>query len=402
LATASYALSLIAGQNIIEDGAVRYFFDTYFEKLTHPLSRAHIGFALAKIGDLARAKRAFSDVITDESGDPTQLPYGSVIRNKAALIKVIIETLKISSTLTELADTAETNIKQLGQEINPSNPLSTQEQSWLLQAGQVLAANKKEPTESGLLSINDKSHKVEKSFSQSLSEDVFSKGVTLVNKGNNSLWVSSVLYGFPKDNPKAAQRGIKIKKSYYTMEGQEADIINKPTVLQGDQFIVIVEGELTSTPSQETINHLLVVDWLPAGFEIESGQLGTITPPEDANQNESPKKDETAQNKSSSSGIFSFNFNNAKQSKDAKGESKEPKIYPWDNLSTTLATEARDDRFVAAVKLTGDVRSFKVAYRVRAVTPGVYGYSGLHVEDMFIPTLYANTDGGKIEIKGKS
>jgi len=90
------------------------------------------------------------------------------------------------------------------------------------------------------------------------------------------------------------------------------------------------------------------------------------------------------------------------QVKDTKGENKETKIYPWDNLSTTLATEVRDDRFVAAIKLTNENRAFKIAYRVRAVTPGIYGYSGLHVEDMFIPTIFANSGGGTIEVKGKS
>ena len=66
-----------------------------------------------------------------------------------------------------------------------------------------------------------------------------------------------------------------------------------------------------------------------------------------------------------------------------------------------MTTEARDDRFIAALKLTEDARTFTLAYRVRAVTPGTYRYSGLHVEDMFIPTIVANTAAETIEIKGK-
>jgi uncharacterized protein YfaS (alpha-2-macroglobulin family) len=344
LAVASYALCLLAGQDIIEDGAIRYFFDTHFEKLPHPLSRAQVGQALAKIGDLPRTKRSFENLMSVEDNDPTLLPYGSMIRNKAALVKVLIDTLKIMPTLTSLGDMAESQIKILGQQI---------------------------PPEKIQLRINDTVMEQDKMLSQTVAEDVISKGVTLSNKGTNPLWVNSVLYGFPKEAPKAVEKGVKVKKAYYTLTGQEVNINNKEGLVQGDQLIVVLSGELLQNASPEVINYMLIVDWLPAGFEIESGRFGMLAEmKEEQEKTSEPKKD--------------------------------AQKLPWDDLTKTLTTESRDDRFIAALKLTDSAKKFTLAYRVRAVTPGEYVYSGLHVEDMFIPTIYANTEAGKVIIKGNA
>ncbi|MDO6749847.1 hypothetical protein, partial [Gilvimarinus sp. 1_MG-2023] len=55
--------------------------------------------------------------------------------------------------------------------------------------------------------------------------------------------------------------------------------------------------------------------------------------------------------------------------------------------------EYRDDRFVAALE-TGDHRSARVFYLVRAVTPGKYRIPGPLLEDMYDPearSVGANT-----------
>jgi uncharacterized protein YfaS (alpha-2-macroglobulin family) len=369
LAAASYAASLLAGQDTIEDGAIRYFFDTYYEKLSYPLSRAQVGQALAKIGDLNRAKRAFEDLMLSQEGDPFLLPYGTAIRNKAALVKVLVETLKATPTFTFLGDMAESEIKILAQNITPSNSLSTQEQAWLLQVGQALTTQSQKtsaPSEKIQLLINDTLIEKETMISQTLKEDVVSKGVTLSNKGNSPLWINTVLHGFPKEAPEAIEKGLKVSRKYYTLAGQEVSLNNKTPLTQGEQLIVVLEGELLQETSPESINYMLVVDWLPACFEIESGRFGV--PP---------------------------------SAKDEQGGESQSK-YPWNDLTKTLTTETRDDRFVAALKLTDSAKAFTLAYRVRAVTPGTYQYPGLHVENMFVPTIYANTAAGALEVKAKA
>jgi uncharacterized protein YfaS (alpha-2-macroglobulin family) len=377
LAAASYALSLLAGQGIIEDGAIRYFFDTYYEKLSHSLSRAQLAMALAKIGDLGRLKVAYKDFNALEDKDPWALPYGSPVRNKAALIKILIDTIKLVPTLTPLGDTVESQIKLLTQEIVGSHNLSTQEMAWLIRAAQALTSKDKGAPAKGdekiQFAINDKGMQADKTVSETLKEDVVSKGVTVANKGTSSLWVNTVLQGFPKEAAKAIQNGVIVERKYYTLAGQEVNLATQKELTQGDQLIVVLKGELTQKTSPEVDHYMLVVDWLPAGFEIDSGRFAAPI---------SSTEDEDKKDKS-------------------KYPLKFPLKFPWDDLSLTLTTEARDDRFVAALELSGEVKKFTLAYRVRATTPGTYTIPGLHVEDMFIPTIYADTAASVLGIKEK-
>ena len=59
--------------------------------------------------------------------------------------------------------------------------------------------------------------------------------------------------------------------------------------------------------------------------------------------------------------------------------------------------EARDDRFVAALDLY-ERRPEKVAYMVRAVTPGSFTMPGVVAEDMYRPDTFARTGSRTIEV----
>jgi uncharacterized protein YfaS (alpha-2-macroglobulin family) len=64
-----------------------------------------------------------------------------------------------------------------------------------------------------------------------------------------------------------------------------------------------------------------------------------------------------------------------------------------DELSRLQQAEYREDRFVA----TADISrywwhyegQFRMAYMVRAVTPGDYVIPGIYVEDLFRPSVYS-------------
>jgi len=58
-------------------------------------------------------------------------------------------------------------------------------------------------------------------------------------------------------------------------------------------------------------------------------------------------------------------------------------------------TEARSDRFLAAVDWTSD-RSLRLAYVVRAVSPGDFRYPAPAVEDMYRPTHRAVGATGRV------
>ena len=79
-------------------------------------------------------------------------------------------------------------------------------------------------------------------------------------------------------------------------------------------------------------------------------------------------------------------------------------VYSWlGQLDAAKVAEARDDRFVAAIDLRRfaerpDTGTFRLAYVVRAVTPGRYTMPGAVIEDMYRPGLFARTGVGTLVI----
>jgi len=102
------------------------------------------------------------------------------------------------------------------------------------------------------------------------------------------------------------------------------------------------------------VRQALVVDLLPAGFEIENTRLS--------------------------------------------GAAKTDQFAWLGDLSTPSYAEFRDDRYVAAVNLDEDHDSFVLAYLVRAVTPGTYRLPGSSIEDMYRPNLRARTAMGNVTV----
>jgi hypothetical protein len=98
----------------------------------------------------------------------------------------------------------------------------------------------------------------------------------------------------------------------------------------------------------------LVVDLLPAGFEIETTTVS---------------------------------------------KSRSTTDYSWlPKLTDATYTEQRDDRFIAALDLKSGAREFTLAYVVRAVTPGEFKYPALVAEDMYEPETTGRTAIGKLTV----
>jgi alpha-2-macroglobulin len=76
------------------------------------------------------------------------------------------------------------------------------------------------------------------------------------------------------------------------------------------------------------------------------------------------------------------------------------KTYSWvKGISSTAYTEARDDRYIAALDLPSGTSEFTLAYVVRAVTPGEFKYPALAVEDMYDPETSGRTAMGKLVVQ---
>jgi uncharacterized protein YfaS (alpha-2-macroglobulin family) len=153
--------------------------------------------------------------------------------------------------------------------------------------------------------------------------------------------------GSPEKPQPPVADGFTLTRRFYTLDGQEVQI---DKVKQTDMLVVVLEGSTDTYVEHQA----LVVDLLPAGFEVENARLA-----------------------------------------DAQSVSQ----LTWlAELTPTVYTEFLDDRFIAAIDLGYSRRDFRVGYLVRAVTPGVYSLPAAEVEDMYQPQYRARTAMGKVTV----
>ena len=69
----------------------------------------------------------------------------------------------------------------------------------------------------------------------------------------------------------------------------------------------------------------------------------------------------------------------------------------WLQTADTRTVEFRQDRFLAAVDWQSS-DPFRLAYIVRAISPGSYHLPAATVEDMYRPDRFARTEAGTLEV----
>jgi uncharacterized protein YfaS (alpha-2-macroglobulin family) len=172
--------------------------------------------------------------------------------------------------------------------------------------------------------------------------------LSVTNRGSTPVWRSVSLTGVPRGDLPAENRGYAVARNVYRPDGTNADLSK---ARQTDLFVVVIKG--TRTDASQAAQ-TLIVDLLPAGFEIETATV-------------------------------------------SKGRSATD--YSWiPNLTDAIYTEERDDRFVAALDLRGGTKDFTLAYVVRAVSAGEFHYPALVVEDMYEPETTGRTATGKLTV----
>jgi uncharacterized protein YfaS (alpha-2-macroglobulin family) len=340
----AYALYVLARAGKAAIGDLRYYAESKLDNFATPLAKAQIGAALALYGDRRRTDMAFAAALADlnsETDDPNKwrADYGTKLRDEAAVLTLAAETETQSVDIRELAG-------RIAASAESKRYTSTQEQGWMMLAAAALIrdASKTE------FSIDGET--VEGPLYREFGgARIASSPVTIENLGSEALDAVVATRGVPTVPEPAGGNGYTITRDYYTPEG---DLVDIATVGQNDRFVVV----LTVTGDQARGGgRLLVVDPIPAGFEIENPNL-------------------------SASGAVSS--------------------YDWLSVdNSAVHTEARTDRFVAAFNRgESDALEFSVAYTMRAVSPGTFAQPGATVEDMYRPELFARTAGGKVEIVG--
>ncbi|MBL8834726.1 MAG: alpha-2-macroglobulin family protein [Alphaproteobacteria bacterium] len=353
-AARAYALWVLARAGAGDASDTRAFFDTERERIADPFSMAQLGGALLQFGDRARAREAFNRAVRLVGNPDPKDYYSSALRELAGFIAIAAETDQ-SALIPGL-------LQRLEAFDRGAERTTTQERAWMLLAANALTRGQ---TRINVAVDGAAAQERNDPMIVTLNEAELQRGTTLRNAGDREIVRTVSIQGIPRAPLPAIARGISLKRSYFTMAGQPADLSR---LRQNDRIIVLLQGRVGGGQSGQ----IAVLDLLPAGFEIEA----TLTPNEEGNT------------------PYAF----------------------LPRLRRPAVQEARDDRYVAAFNVTrtnpdgtpaGDDdsdqastfgRNFVFAYVVRAVTPGTYVLPAANAEDMYRPPVRARTAPGAVTI----
>ncbi len=335
----AYGLYVLARNGAAPIGDLRYLADTKLNNLATPIAKSQLAAALALVGDRSRAERVYAAALESLAPKPVlefgRVDYGSALRDAAALVSLGSEGNAPGATIMQAVQRVEA-----ARGLTPYT--STQENAWLVLASRALSKE--------TLSLDVNGSPVKSALYRSYkSAEMAGQPVRITNTGDTPVQAVISVSGAPLTPEPAASNGFKIERTYFTLAGKPAD---PSKAKQNERFAVV----LKITEAKPEYGHIMVSDYLPAGFEIDnphlvsSGDTGTLDWIED-------------------------------------GEEPEH-------------TEFRDDRFTAAIDRASDDKAvFTVAYVVRAVSPGKYVLPQAYVEDMYNPSRYGRTGTGTVEVR---
>ncbi|MBW8728959.1 MAG: alpha-2-macroglobulin family protein [Inquilinus limosus] len=336
----AYALYVVSRAGGGDVGTMRYYVDNCLVKYQTPVSQAQIAAAAAQFGDTARTAKAFAAAASTERPENFYGDYGSPLRDHAATAALLHEAKQPQDEVLQQVDVAADLFAR-------DRYWSTQDMTWLLIAADA-ALDGATP-----LSLDIAGQAVADPgtlYRLNPGAAALAAGIAVKNTGSGPMRQVLTVRGVPAAPLPAGGDGFEIIRTYLDRDGHPIDPA-KTAVKQGDLVTVLLRGRATDDLDHQA----LVVDLLPAGLEIENPSVG----------------------------------NGAKLGDIA------------DTLSDTQHVEMRDDRYIAAIDLTGDTRTFTVAYLARAVTPGRFALPAPYVEDMYRPQYNARGGFGALTVEAR-
>ncbi|MBS0564417.1 MAG: hypothetical protein JSR87_08095 [Proteobacteria bacterium] len=339
----AYALMVLAREGAAAIGDLRYYADVKAGAFDTPIAAAQLGAALAAYGDQTRADRMFR-----QAAEQVARNMGTSARPEAQVWRADYGTnLRDATALLALATEAGSKsfpADRLGQEIAgqiAGRTLSTQEATWALMATHALMGEG-----SGGGFTLDGAPMAGPWLKVGDGELAGGAAKVVANTGSQAATLTLTTFGVPSEPEPAGGKGYQITRRWFTLDGQE---INPASVKQGTRMVAVLEV----TPLGPAAGRLMITDPLPAGFEIDNPNLirgGDIA------------------------------------------------ALDWlTTVENTRTTEFRQDRFVAAVDWTTS-DPFRLAYIVRAISPGTYHLPAASVEDMYRPDYRARTATGSVTV----
>lgn len=334
-AYAAYVLSRIKQAPL---GTLRVIYDKDMSKATSGLPLVHMGLALKAMGDAKRGNDAIQKGLATVRDDKVYVgDYGSRLRDDAAMLYLL---LRHKLEIPRLGE----RVRDLAKLLHDHNYLSTQEQLFSFLAGLKIQEKSREPWKASLklagsqLDLTGSGMQV-----RSLTPSDLQGEAVLTAAGNKPVYADLSLDGYSAVMPALDTDPLDIKREWYTLQGKRI----KPEEIKAGELLLT---HLTIT-SNTAVHDGLIVDMVPAGFEIENTNLAD---------------------------------NEDLQTLQLEGMDK-PVTELLDS-STLRTQEFRDDRYVAALSLEAKAR-YHFFYMVRVVSAGTFVIPPPHAEDMYRPEL---------------
>jgi alpha-2-macroglobulin len=330
----AYALMVLAREGAAAVGDLRYYADVKGEDFSTPIAQAQLGAALASYGDQARADAMFRKAVTKM--DALEPEVGQLWRvDYGTRYRDTAALLTLAVEAGSQAVDREDLTNRLALQ---GQNLSTQEATWALLATNALIDR---PGAEGI-TIDGKP--ADGPLVRVLDAGAVTP-VLVQNTGPDTM-ITVTTYGVPSEPEPAGGNGYAITRTYFTMAGEE---VAPGSVAAGTRLVTVLEV----TPFSYGEARLMVSDPLPAGFEIDNPNLMSA------------------------------------------GSTSE---LGWlDTLQDVAHSEFRQDRFLTAVDWSSE-QPFKLAYVVRAVSPGTFHHPAASVEDMYRPDFRARSETGELTI----
>ena len=333
----AYALMVLAREGAASIGDLRYYADAKAEGFATPMAKAQIGYALASYGEQRRADLMFRLAAKEVKATDAESRGWRLDYGSHLRDGAAVLTLAAEARSEVAQDRA--LLSHVAERATAETWTSTQEKAWMLMA--TAASLESVP---GDLTLNGKP--VAQPVLR-LDDQAALRGETvrLANAGPAKDAVLTV-FGVPSEPPVAGGNGYSIEREYFTMEGE---LVSPDTVTQNTRLAVV----LSVGSERGEVGRLMINDPLPAGFEIDNPNL------------------------LKSGSVRALDWIGA--------------------LEEVGMAEFQSERFLAAVDDSGS-GSFRLAYIVRAVSPGSFHHPAATVEDMYRPEFRAWTGTGRVQV----
>ncbi|WP_422388468.1 alpha-2-macroglobulin family protein [Aeromonas hydrophila] len=332
LAYQTYSAYVLARVGKAPLATLRLVWEQQADHARSGLPLLHLSLALSAMGDEQNAAKALSRSLATERGDDYLGDYGSPLRDQALELSLLRQHKLVADRWPGLS-------AKVADTLAHRQWLSTQERLALLRLARFDPAVDWQAKVTSSLGSGSLSGSAP--LQLSAPEALAASAVT--NEGKGSLYVQRTLVGYPEQAPTRLSQGISVTRSWFNSDGQRFD----PTKVKVGDLVVV----RLNVSSESAVPDALLVEMVPAGFELENPALG-----------------------------------NSIKLEELSIEGKPAWQSEWNDY--LKHQEFRDDRYTAALDLS-EGSNQQLVYLMRAVTPGRYQVPPTQVEDMYRPELRA-------------